>query len=498
MLVRLLVIGFILNFSVQSFSQVFDYSLQPLKCSQKGTLVTFTNGIDTQEKIAKEYMRRIKTFPLAKTKIDKSGKVEYLLIYNQTEGPALDLYESARQKIAAFYNTSLIKAAASFFGVVYNILSPVVPVTLRIQIDAIKKGIIQNFSLERDSAYQETMARHAAAWTKAFDIDGQKILAISHSQGGLFLNDAYEKLMTGRNSKFKDLFAMLQVASPVGEVIAKNRKGKKLGYHLINDRDVIKTVRGALLLPNLFLSPAQAFEAGLVDGNFHGFQDIYLKYFSQDIQNQMERMASFLGPNCGCERPDGTTEAGAYYINPDGTDSGFVANTVEAYEDEYHQMTNFVGPDVELCGYVSLHGNNYFDGDIKISGSQLPNKTTEIYNSRFKTSDTARIRILDISYIAGSYFSISGAGYLGIFDSSSLYNVTGIFNGSMELKNVYQYNYEFYSTDSLLDVVMDIKPMEGYSYFDHREEPHCIYREGVLFTPPVRALGCGVVRYKWE
>jgi hypothetical protein len=420
MLVRLLVIGLILNFSNHIFAQ-------NLKCSKNGTLITFTNGILTSEPEAKDYKKAIEKFAITKNSLDKSGKVSYKLIYNTSENAFIDLYESVRQEIQQAYNTTSGQAAAKFFSILYGLI--IAPNPLKSSIVGINTRIIQNFILQNDPEYQKVMAKHSETWKKAFDIDGQKIIAISHSQGGYFINDAYVQLMTGRNPKFKDLFVMLQVATPVSGLRAANQKNEVMGDYITNDHDIIRLIPRSLS-SNVTLSIFETEYTEQNDGAAHGFEKTYLALFSILIQQKMVKVAKLLGPNCPCETADGlASEPGSYFTNPDGTTGGYVGNNVIIYQPEL----DYIGPDVQICGYSVLGEANYLSGDIKISGSQNFDQNSNIYESTLRTTDTGSIRIENISQVSFSNILVSGNGSFQMTTSSSVYDSIMVLSGNIKI-----------------------------------------------------------------
>ncbi|MEK6628161.1 MAG: hypothetical protein AABY53_06005 [Bdellovibrionota bacterium] len=410
-----------LSFTAQAQTQT------GLTCSQNGTLVTFTNGVDTSRKDASQiHLEKVKRL-LPNSDIDKKGNVEYSLTYNFSAGLALDLYESQVQKTAEFFGISFIQAARLYSGL---FTLPVVPIPEPLSLSAqiAMRLIIAAFNYKIEANYQETIDMHLSAWKDAFR-DNKKIIAISHSQGGLFINDAYTQLMAEQPINKRSLFAMLQVATPASSIVASDKNGKPMGSYLTNAEDFILSVPGRLNA-NIPLTEALKTEILAVDKRAHGFSEVYIKFFTVLLKQDLKNVALLLGPNC-CQMLDGTPDSLTTFINPDGSEGGLVGSFVST--GPYQDVDTYIGKDVIICGSVGLAGSQIF-GNVKIFGDYLYH--TGLLNLSTQTYGSGYILITNrFSVLTPSSLVAFDGGSIEISNGVTLYDYD-IYGGRVRLSNV--------------------------------------------------------------
>lgn len=372
---------------------------ESLTCSQNGTLVTFTNGIDTSDVAAKKYLEKIKAL-LPNSSIDKQGKVDYQLTYNYSEKFATDLYEAFLQKIAVFYKITAIAAAFRYTGIILS--TATIPSELGNQLSQITSDVTGSFDIKNDPEYLKTINEHLRIWDNAFSIKKQKIVAVSHSQGGLFINDAYNILMLGRPVKDRNLFAMLQVATPASQINAVNGKGTIMGKHLTNDHDIILVIPSSLR-PNVVLSIIAQISDFFAAILAHSFDKIYTKHFTPELQQKLKDVALLLGSNCVCQNPNGSEIPTRRFNNTNGSLGGFVPGFFEGTPGSEFDLANvladadsgaYIGEDVIVCD------GRYFGSDLR--GNIKINAPSDISGAIMRTYGTGSIELTDALILPGS------------------------------------------------------------------------------------------------
>lgn len=207
-------------------------------CSLNGTRVYFTNGITTSVEDARTSYNKIKSLNL-NLQIDQNAqKVFYRLVYNYTESVSKDFVEAAVQRFptrflreyglrdgyAAYQLYKNGKMTAPAYS---NELNSISEAVLNILEDWIREHANQ-------SQYLETVLKVHKFYEDALN-RGERVFAISHSQGGLFMRDAYELIEFQDKEKY---FSSFQVATPINGPF-----GKHFG-HATHEKDrVISSLR---------------------------------------------------------------------------------------------------------------------------------------------------------------------------------------------------------------------------------------------------------------
>lgn len=246
----------ILSFSSQAAS----------KCSRNGTKVIYTNGVLTKRPEAQTAMEKIEGLGL-NSHIDLKT-VNYRLAYNFKEDIANDFLEAAVQRFPSGFIKSL--GVSTGYAAYMNFLSgglsqalyaaAVVSITdelLRLQSEWI-------LNYKNDSHYLQTVNEIKGHYEAAFN-NGERVFAISHSQGGLFMDDAYYETSYEHKQRF---FSGFQIATPIS-----NEMHKHFGY-ATHDKDrlinFIRTTIGTL--------PANLNTPLIIDNGYESVSDYIMDF----------------------------------------------------------------------------------------------------------------------------------------------------------------------------------------------------------------------------
>lgn len=191
-------------------------------CSLKGTSVFYTNGITTNIDDADSVVRGIMLLNLNSSIDLNSSKVKYQLVYNLTESVAKDFVEAAVQRFPArflreyglrdgYAAYQLYRNGKMTAPAYSNELNSISETVLNILEDWIREHANQ-------SQYLETVLKVHKFYEDALN-KGERVFAISHSQGGLFMRDAYELIEFQDKEKY---FSSFQVATPINGSFGKH------------------------------------------------------------------------------------------------------------------------------------------------------------------------------------------------------------------------------------------------------------------------------------
>ena len=333
-----------------------------LTCSENGTSIIYTNGLMTIEESAEKHLNAIMHLNTP-AELDADEDVEYILSYNSSEKFALDLYEAAIQKLKASIQEQL-NIYEYYTSLEAGILLP------SVEIQKWLLNYVQN-NIQYPTQTVLDVSALVDDYQTSLD-DSKKVISVSHSQGGLFVNQAYRELFSKREPSDKELFIALEIATPTTEVA-----GNGLWRTSPNDL-VIRAVRASsgalganmpLLGPSELLVPLENFVEK--DFLYHGLLETYLGVYSlnQNIANAMHEAALMLGSNCaGCEDPNtGDEQIGEYHVNPDGEYGGFVASTATVDPTSSIAETSMVCDQAVVYDYSTIWGHSIIRGNAKVA-----------------------------------------------------------------------------------------------------------------------------------
>lgn len=293
-----------MKYIILIISLLVSFSLQAVPtCSKNGTRVLYTNGIYTSFDDANKAM-----MGLQKAIVDDGNKfnrinidlksVKYELAYNYDENFTKDILEAIAQRLPQSYldalSASNTYAAYSYF--IQGKLLTSISASIIDSINLKKLEIISNFSRDYVNLplYNQTINDIQIKYNAAF-ARGERVFAISHSQGGLFMNDVYSSLPESDNKK--KYFSAFQIASVLG-----TEMNSHFGY-ATNDKDfVVNIVRDILgALPANLDTPLFISTSGLSDLFInHGILTTYL--YDSSLKDQviakLIQTADLLESNC--------------------------------------------------------------------------------------------------------------------------------------------------------------------------------------------------------
>lgn len=295
MLVKYIILILVLLTSVSAFALP--------TCSKNGTRIIYTNGVITTKEMAEHALDKILSLKDSNNltiiaSIDKNGIQDPIVAYNYTEGPAKDVLEATVQRLPKNYLKALNVSNAydGFSHFIYGDLLELIPDDIKNSIIESKIQIISSFTqiYFNSELYEKTINEGFPHYLNAIQ-KKEKILAISHSQGGLFMKDFYE-LLPESDYKRK-FFTGFQVASVLG-----NEMNSHFGYATNSKDKVVNSVRLAIgVLPANLDTPLIISTSGTSDLFInHGILTTYLYDSSlkeQVIQNLI-KAAQLLESNC--------------------------------------------------------------------------------------------------------------------------------------------------------------------------------------------------------
>lgn len=183
------------------------------KCSIKGTRLIYVNGIKTAEADAKKAMDLLH-LRIAYTNFESYKKIEPEMRHNYSESLAKDILESIVQKIPdSFLDflqvTDPYAAFQSFIGEKGRLWVELTPSLFYDDTLALFSDYIQSY--DKDSRYINDRIALRQLYETTLN-DEYRVLAISHSQGGLFMEDSFSDIATAKKLNY---FIGFQIATPV-------------------------------------------------------------------------------------------------------------------------------------------------------------------------------------------------------------------------------------------------------------------------------------------
>jgi len=184
-------------------------------CSKNGTSVIYTNGVITKRTEADWALFKIQQLGL-NSQIDlKPNKVKYILAYNYEESISRDFLEAAVQRFPVGFLQSLgvTNGYAAYMGYLNGGL---VDAIYTVALNSIADRLVEIQSdwlinYRNGSLYLQTIREIKGHYETALN-NGERVFAISHSQGGLFINDAFDQTSFIDKQKY---FSGFQIASPL-------------------------------------------------------------------------------------------------------------------------------------------------------------------------------------------------------------------------------------------------------------------------------------------
>lgn len=227
---------FLLSFIVINQTHAGD-----LTCSKSGTAIIYVNGVDNQEEDAANSIFEVEKLNL-KTQLDKKSKVSYTYSYNDSHGAQLDFIEATAQKLRELTGVSRDDSyyyVSAFINGGMGLLPPAIRFYLsyaNLDPSNINFSELVTYETEDTNELKNLMLDELATKKK-------KLIVISHSQGNLFINSAFEELSNQFNNAFieyEKVLGNLQVASPADSILIQKSE------HITNDVDAILSTPSSL------------------------------------------------------------------------------------------------------------------------------------------------------------------------------------------------------------------------------------------------------------
>lgn len=405
----------ILSFSVFS---------EELKCSKNGTAIVFINGVKNDEGAAE--LNFLETRRIAKQNASFIDSPDGLIIpdfqYNRSEGLGLDLIESGAQKFRALLPNSInpYKEWSRYLRLgtlSTSITNEQLKTTLKSQLNAL---LVSTGSLSPVAQDVISLSQLIGGYLTA----NRKTILVSHSQGNLLANEAYQVLQSsGVQDKLK-YYKNLMVAS-----VANSNASQ--GPWISGQFDVMVTLTPFTLTPNYEASDLIEFFNFLSADLplMHGFLEIYTNPSLQGLYDDndttipyvqsgsMEQIftgnlietAKLLESNCGCgDSTLGCTPENSHrYINPDDSEGGLIGNCVVVQNTEL-----WIDPEAELCGESQLlpSWGSILPGLVKILNKSKVTGRTYIYSST-----VTPVIVQDNAYVSGASINLPNpSNFIGI------------------------------------------------------------------------------------
>lgn len=333
------------------------WSFDNLTCSQNGTQVLFTNGVWADEDSTRRDLIKIKALGLDSS-IDANGVVNYDYAYNTNQGYLTDVFEAIEQLIAQDLNVTEAIADLDYWPILDGNLS--IPLQLAASILQVIASTNGQTSVDINSIAQKFYDYQNAPNDGA----GTKVLAISHSQGGLFLNEAYQvALGLGLDP---DLFSTVEIATPASSVVPQGNYVNYAGDMVLYGFGPYPGVPGALQpnVPSVALSLGSLFSFSAWLG--HELIPVYLAQNTDfapveaAVVSAIQNSALLLGPNClGCSNStSGKPQKGDYHQNPGGSKGGFVASTAVVDPSSYIDSGSEVCDEAWVSDFSTVYGKS--------------------------------------------------------------------------------------------------------------------------------------------
>ncbi len=294
MLIRLILITILCNFS-NLYAQVVMEPYTQCQSTTAKTIIVHTNGILTDRQDAYLNLTLIKTISIPRENdIDPKG-VSYKLAHNWSHGFFMDILESLAQKIPqkVIETLQLLDQYHAFAKLVltpttkvYDLLTP----DFQKDILKIAKSYVTSFTTKVVENKAQVTSNLITCYKSILDAD-KRIYAIPHSQGGLFVNDAFNTVFPDHTVS-KGKFATYQIGT------AANKINDICWEHGKNRLDILSELNIGEPY-NLPLSPIpQSW-----DLLFHSLTDTYLNPAYDDLSRSIiDGIASSSPVQCAPEQ----------------------------------------------------------------------------------------------------------------------------------------------------------------------------------------------------
>ncbi len=408
------------------FSISIGQSIAELSCSKNGTVIFYTNGIGVKGEVYTLQKKEINDL-FTNGSTPMPGKVRYsdidegsnlvgvFGVHNESSGFMRDLLEVYVQTVGnldgyrdiyeAFYpvlnhNVELAEEIRDDFGAETRMVATT-------YLESVKAlGSVLTDSEKLAEEYEKALGDKCYGNDVGTYTDDEsencryKVIGLSHSQGGLFVNSAYEKMDASFNIQKKRFFGAYQIATPASSISAAN--GIHKTYH--NDlviKPILTSMPSNITIPAIMSRPewtldsfvqhslldtylnSRPFNSGLRDEVLNGFGEIAAKLKSNCSQPPNIVLSDFVG-SVIYEKSDVieidygetiniSTHLSEDLDDPDGELSNLMETKWTVYEYEFEppgwytvEKETFAGSNLSYSGfkYTAL-----YKIDVEVTGS---------------------------------------------------------------------------------------------------------------------------------
>lgn len=383
------------------------------------TVIVFGNGIMNTEEDANDSRIILRNKLHAILPPEQFALLEFDIAYNKSYGFMSDLYESLKQRVVSD------NYSVSFWRWIGNI--DVLPDLVQNHI----KDMVSTFDISEHYG-QEDISNHISLYRTSV-AEGKTVLVVSHSQGNLFANAAYQDLYQSSNPIPSGSFGIVGVASPASFVAGDGPYTTLIEDAIIGAIAATSAVVGTVtpLNPNI-TNIGDGTESG--DWKNHSFIDSYMVFGSrsegQILNDILYEMSTLVPPNqiaqdgvitvtlTWNEQPDIDLHVfepngiHVYYVNPQGSSGYLDVDDVDGFGPEHF----FVGcGNLEIGTYVI--GVNYYYGSAPESalvqikaGSSIRSFSVSLPEALGSNGDNAPFELAEVivsgNEISGYSFDI--------------------------------------------------------------------------------------------
>lgn len=198
-------------FSLQLFAQTEPNCVEVLKDKGPGTTIAYTNGATTSRDKTILHILKLKTLNIKQA--DPDG-MNFIMAYNWNQNIVSDFMEGIAQvvKQSIIQKYGLLDAYDAFSKIVYTSTLKLL-VEDQSTIDAIYEKTKNTFTNMLSAPRNTTQI--VQCYNKILTTTQKNLYAVSHSQGGLFIYDAYS-IVFGPNDKSR--FSTYQIGTPAPKI----------------------------------------------------------------------------------------------------------------------------------------------------------------------------------------------------------------------------------------------------------------------------------------
>ncbi len=350
-------IVFILVFLFPYLAKAKDLP-KSLSCSSGGTAIIYVNGVWNSKEDANDSTEKIRDLiRLLNSKLDARSVVSLELSYNTSEGKIRDIKQLLRQKLAGqrrFTNIEIDFLTAAYF---FDLSDFITYVGRELYLEIEEKKMLMLAEEDSNSSIDTWLLTEKI---KGHLYAGRKVIVVTHSQGGIYANMAYDQMlrMGVPLETLNKFYGNLQLAT-----VAKSLRAKNSIYVTHNFDTAIQhliSAKKSVLAPNYKSTDICLSN----DISCHRFVETYLS--TNFFANGPQQGRGDLNRKLQSVFLDGLEEVAWKLANNDnaccnGRDGRFHRNDYESSPDGFVESSVLVDPKLNLqiesqqvCGAVEF------------------------------------------------------------------------------------------------------------------------------------------------